>query len=139
VLFPEAAAADAPGTAECSIRTMADRLATYAGEIVLSHVDEAPELLYRTGLLTVGSLYHRNPYGYLRLRAAWESAPGPVVPPAVRATGASLLLVCGDAVPPRSGKDQDLYAALANGSAPPWLEVLLTDPVSHHVLYRVRR
>jgi hypothetical protein len=93
-------------------------------------------LLYRTGVLTVGSLYHRNAEAFMRLRAAWRSKPGAVPDAAVQATGASLLLVC-----PRADQQQGtdrpqdaLLNRLLAGEVPPWLRRIGAEP-SGYVLY----
>ena len=103
-----------------------------------------PELLYRTGILTVGSLYLRNVAAFMRLRAAWRSGPSDAVPEAVRATGATLVLVCTHAgvhagrsslvgdLPPETLLDR-----LNRGQVPPWLKEVAKDPASGHVLYRI--
>jgi hypothetical protein len=139
-LVPATAAAEAGSAADCSIRTLAPVLQIYAGQVVLSEAGETPELLYRTGILTVGSLYHRNAAGFFRLQAAWASPPSVAVPDVVRATGASLVLVCtkialqaGD-----HGEPHSLLGQLRRGITPPWLEPVLDDPLSGHRLYRVR-
>ena len=126
--------------AECSIRTLSPVLQMYAGQVVLSEAGETPELLYRTGVLTVGSLYHRNAAGFFRLQAAWASPPSATVPDAVRATGASLVLVCTKAGLPAGddGEPRNLLGQLRRGVTPPWLEPVLDDPMSGHRLYRVR-
>jgi len=130
------AAAQTPGMA-CHTRAGAALLAPYAGRIVLAEPYEAPELLYRTHVLTVGSLYHRNAEAFMRLRAAWRSQPGSTPDATVLATGARLLLVCPRAersprvadLPPDTLLDQ-LWA----GKVPPWLHRVGAEP-SGYVLY----
>ena len=56
-------------------------LAPHAGQVVLTDVNKSPELQYRSEIVTVGSLYHRNPAGFMRLRAAWRSQDAEAVPP----------------------------------------------------------
>jgi hypothetical protein len=134
-----AGAADAPAPA-CAVGGLAPLLAPYAGQVVLADVDATPELLYRTGILTVGSFYHRNIAGYMRLYAAWRSPPSDTLPEAVRATRARLVLVCPHA--PRTGLVADLpedtlWDRLGRGEVPRWLEEIAADPASGHVLYRV--
>jgi hypothetical protein len=107
---------------------------------VLADVDDTPELLYRTGVLTVGSLYHTNIAAFMRLRAAWRSGASPVEPDAVRATGAAAILACpGEArsllvqdLPPRTLLDQ-----LDQDRPPPWL-TLVGRGADGSTLYRVR-
>jgi hypothetical protein len=120
----------------CHTRAGAALLSPYAGRIVLAEPNDTPELLYRTGVLTVGSLYHRNAEAFMRLRAAWRSKPGAVPDAAVQATGASLLLVC-----PRADQQQGtdrpqdaLLNRLLAGEVPPWLRRIGAEP-SGYVLY----
>jgi hypothetical protein len=126
--------------ATCSLRGLGPMLAPYAGQVVLSDVNEVPELLYRTGVVAVGSLYTRNVVGFLRLRAAWRSGPSDTVPQAVRATRATLVLACMrpgrsalvDDLPP-----QTLLDRLNRNEAPPWLTLVAADPASGQRLYRI--
>ena len=140
IVLPRAAAAAAE-TSDCSIRPMAAALAPFAGQVVLSDVDEVPELLYRTGVLTVGSLYHRNAAAFLRLRAAWESHPSATVPEALRAAGVELVLVCtrGGPLSAGHGAPATLHKQLIDGWIPAWLTLVIDDRASGHKLYRVRR
>ena len=122
-LVPAGQAAQA-GERACGEDGLATLLAPYAGRVVLADVNETPALLWNTGVLTVGSLYHRNPAGFMRLRAAWRSEPGAAMPPAVAATGATLVLVCPSARLPRFVTDLQhptLAATLKAGTVPPWL------------------
>jgi len=81
-----------------------------------------PELLYRTPIRTVGSLYHRNAVAYLRLRDAWDSPPSDTVPAAVRATEAAYILICPSrAPPPAPGPADTLWDRLRADRSPPWL------------------
>jgi hypothetical protein len=132
-----------PGAPDCGVGGLGRFLAPYAGKVVLTNVNDVPELLYRTGILTVGSLYHRNAAGFMRLRAAWRSMPSDREPDAVRATGAVLVLVC-----PRPGTGsrwalvrdlppQTLLDRLERGEVPPWLTEVAREPASGHVLYAV--
>jgi hypothetical protein len=139
-LFSKAEASEAHPVADCSVSGLAGMLAPYAGQVVLADVNDSPELLYRTGVETVGSLYHRNVAGFLRLRAAWRSLPSDGVPPEVAASGAALVLFCpaaqrsplvGD-LPPDTLLDR-----LNHGAVPPWLHQVAADPASGNVLYRV--
>jgi hypothetical protein len=134
----DAAAAGRPG---CSVRAAAALLAPYAGRVVLADVDDTPELLYRTGVLTVGSLYHGNVAAFMRLRAAWRS-PGDAAaePDAVRLTGAAAVLAC----PGRRGRSalvadlpaDTLLDRLDRDDPPGWLRQVGRD-ASGFVLYRV--
>ena len=126
--------------ARCPNRRIADLLAPYAGQVVLADVNDSPDLLYRTGVLTVGSLYLRAGAGAARALAAWSS-PGDTAaePDAVRATGATLVLIC----PGRDAKDGEdsrvettLFERLRRNAPPPWLARVRADAAGH-VLYRV--
>jgi hypothetical protein len=108
----------------CSIRAAAAMLAPYAGRMVLAQADETPELLYRTGVRTVGSLYHDDPAAFMLQRAAWRSR-GAAQRAALDETGAAAILICPSArrsalvadLPPDTLLDQ-----LARGEPPAWLE-----------------
>ncbi|MBV8520770.1 MAG: hypothetical protein JOY71_01330, partial [Acetobacteraceae bacterium] len=132
--------AAAKGAFDCSVRDLGPLLSAYSGQVVLADVNDTPELLYRTGVLTVGSLYHRNSGAFMRLRAAWRSGPSGTVPDAVRATGASLLLFCPSKR--RSSLVFDLPAdtlldRLNRGEPPRWLTKIGEHASSGHVLYRI--
>jgi hypothetical protein len=141
-LSREARASETAATKSCDVAGLADMLAPYAGQVVLADVNDTPELLYRTRVLTVGSLYHRDMAAFLRLRAAWRSGPMDVVPPAVTATEASLVLFCPSAqrsplvadLPPDTLLDR-----LNRDAVPNWLQQIAADPVSGNILYRIMR
>jgi hypothetical protein len=132
------------GAPDCRVGGLGSMLAPYAGRVVLTDVNDVPELLYRTGILTVGSLYLRNVPAFMRLRAAWRSGPSDTVPEAVRATGATLVLACPRPVryAGRSSLVADLppetlLDRLNRGEVPPWLKEVARHPASGHVLYRI--
>ena len=128
-----------PAGKACGMHGVGALLAPYRGEVVLGSVNDTPDLLWRTGVLTVGSLYHRSPGGFMRLRAAWRSEPGQAMPPAVAATGARLVLVCPSAPLPRftaGSSGPTLAAALKAGDVPPWLHRVGDATVDGYVLYR---
>jgi hypothetical protein len=136
------AGAQPKAAASCSVRHLAAMLRPFAGQIVLGDVDDTPELLYRTDILTVGSLYHHNVAAFLRLRAAWRSFPSPTEPDALRRTGAAAVLFCPQ--PDRSLLVSDLppdtlMDRLARHDVPPWLHEVATDPASGNILYRIVR
>ena len=116
-------------------------LAQAAGAVVLTDPNLVPELLYRTRVLTVGSLYHRNAAAYMRLRDAWRTEPGDTEPEAVRATQARFVLACKGS--PRWGLVEDLpkttlLDVLIDGRPPAWLAAVAEDAQSGLVLYRVQ-
>jgi hypothetical protein len=128
----------------CSVRQAVGLLAPYAGQVVLANVDDTPELLYRTGVLTVGSLYHRNPQAFMRLREAWRSRSDGVEPAAVLATGAAAILICPGRRAAGLGRsalvadlpDGTLLDRLDRGDPPAWLREAGRDG-SGYILYRI--
>jgi hypothetical protein len=132
----------APGGPSCDGAAAARLLAPAAGAVVLTDPNLAPELLYRTQILTVGSLYHRNAAAFMRLQAAWQAEPGSAVPEAVRATRARFVLACKGA--PRSAMleglpKRTLLDQLSAGTPPPWLVPVAEDARSGFMLYRVQQ
>ena len=141
-LWSSAAAATSEAAPTCALSGSAALLAEHAGQVVLADPGDTPELLYRTHVLTVGSLYHRNVASFMRLRAAWRSAPGTIEPDAIRQTGASLVLFCRS--PARSLLVADLppdtlLDQLNRGEVPPWLHRLDEDRQSGTTLYEILR
>jgi hypothetical protein len=131
----------ASGTTSCDAAAAARLLAPAAGAVVLTDLNLVPELLYRTQILTVGSLYHRNPLAYQRLKAAWRAEPGDAVPPAVQATGARFVLACKGAVRTVLVADlpmTTLWDVLVAGTPPAWLTAVAEDVQSGFVLYQVK-
>lgn len=129
------------GAATCSVSELGGMLAPYAGQVVLTNVNDSPELLHRTGILTVGSLYHRNQPAFLRLRSAWRSGPSETVPREFTAAAIALVLFCPSAersvlvadLPPDTLLDR-----LGHGDVPVWLTRVADDTKSGHILYQVR-
>lgn len=109
----------------CDLHGIAPLLAKASGEVVLASVSDAPELLYRAPVFTVGSLYHHGIAGFMKDRAAWRAPPGQNVPEAVQATKAAYVLFC-----PEPGRyllvadlpPDTLWDALEAGTPPPWLQ-----------------
>ena len=79
---------------QCDLAAAAPVLAPYSGAVVLTNVNDGPELLYRTSIKIVGSLYHSGIPGFMRLRAAWRARNLDQPPPELRATGAQYVLAC---------------------------------------------
>lgn len=130
-----------PPPSSCPVATAVPLLADHAGAVVMADPNETPELLYLTGVKTVGSLYHRNAAAFIRLRDAWRSPASPEEPPAVRATGAQLILICPSTT--RSALVADLPVgtlrdALDAGTPPDWLIRLGDTGPTGYVLYRLR-
>lgn len=133
---PGAPPAGAPGAA-CPVEAAVPLLLPHAGRVVLSDVNDVPEILYRTRVKTVGSLYHRSAGNFLRLRAAWRGNGLATL----EAAGVELVLFCPR---PRAGSivhdlpGGTLYDALLSGQPPAWL-VEIGRGQAGHVLYEVRR
>jgi hypothetical protein len=124
----------------CSLRHIAPLLADASGQVVLAEAQNTPELLYRTGVLTVGSLYQHGLPAYFRARAAWRSVPGAAPPPAVTATGAKFILFCpaGGRYPVvRDLPKTTLWDTLAANQPPPWLSLVGQDSGTGWRLYRI--
>jgi hypothetical protein len=124
----------------CSLRHIAPLLAQAAGKVVLALPDDTPELLYRTQVETVGSLYQHGVPAYMRDRAAWRAAPGAEMAPEITATGAVYVLFCP--IPGRHVLVMDLpkntlWDALEAGTPPPWLTPAGTDAAGW-ALYKVK-
>ena len=131
----------------CKIGGLIAILAPFGNAVVLANVNDTPELLYRTQLRSVGSLYHRNSAAFMRLRAAWRSQPGTAwtdetPPPEVLATEATLLIACPSTK--RSALVQDLPPGTLDdwlnwGQVPRWLKEIARDPASGNIVYRIVR
>jgi hypothetical protein len=117
---PENAPPPAPA---CSLRNIAPFLAPYANAIITAPADAAPELLYRTQIRVIGSLYQHGLPGYFTLRAIWRSPPA-TAQAALAAANTELILVCPDQrrapyvadLPPTT-----LWDTLNTNHPPPWL------------------
>jgi hypothetical protein len=127
----------------CSIDAAVRMLAPYPGQVVLTHVDDVPELLYRTRILTVASLYHRNIDAFQRWHAAWFSGPADTLPRELNDTKATLVLFCPRADHWPFGRPQppanSLVERMLRGDVPPWLQPIDRDVTSGNVLYEVKR
>lgn len=126
----------------CSLQSFAPALRVAAGAVVLADVNLTPELLWRSDVLTVGSLYHHGVPGFLRLRDAWRAVPGSTIPAAVTATKASYVLFCTRAG--RSALVSDLpkttlWDALNDNKPPPWLVPVAKNAATGWVLYKITR
>jgi hypothetical protein len=126
----------------CKVPDAVAMLAPHPGAVVLADVNDTPELLYKTRIRTVGSLYHRDIAGFLRLRAAWRVPPATAVPAEIDAAEISLVLGCK--TPARSPLVEDLPTAtlldqVRTGHPPPWLRQIDENSTSGQVLYEVVR
>ena len=136
---PAARAETARSYPACDLRGIAPLLAPAAGQVVLAGPEDAPELLYRTQVETVGSLYHHGVAGYLRDRAAWRAVPGAEVAPELVAAKAEWVLFC-----PRPGRyalvqdlpKDTLWDGLEAGTPPVWLTLAGRNGDGWH-LYKI--
>ncbi len=117
----------------CRVADAVPMLRQAAGQIVLAHINFTPELLYRTKVLTVGSLYVRGQEAAVRLEAAWADTAWDQPGPAMEATGAHYVLVCRQAARPPAGVET-LEGRLLRGEHPDWLREVAAEP-SGFVLY----
>ena len=115
----------------CHLDAAVGMLDQAAGQIVLTNPNYVPELLYRTRILTVGSLYLRGWQGLARLHDAWESHDWDQPGPAMEATEARYVLVCRQV----AGDGDTLLDRLARGEKPAWLREVASDP-SGFVLFQ---
>ena len=132
----------ATGRGTCSAADAAVLLDAHPGAVVLTDINDTPELLYRTGIRTVGSLYHRNTEAFLRMRAAWRTTPSATVPPEIDAAAISLVLGCltGTRTPMVSDLPRvTLFDQVSTGNPPSWLRRARENPASGHTLYEVTR
>lgn len=128
--------------AACKIADATAMLASHPGAVVLAEVSDTPEILYKTEVRTVGSLYHRGIEAFSRLRAAWRVLPSDRVPPEIDAAEITLVLGCRGQVRSPLVEDLDrppLSDQLRTGNPPPWLRLIAENPGSGHVLYEVIR
>ena len=140
LLGPGLPQARAAGSGGCSLAGIAPLLAPYAGQVLLTSPSDVPELLYRTRVRTVGSLYHRGIRDFMRLRAAWRSRPTAGMPPEVLASGAAYILICPS--PYRLALVADLpedtlLDRLNRGDVPAWLVKLDGIEAGGYRLYRI--
>ena len=127
--------------AQCSMQTLTRMLAPYPGTVVLANVDDGPELLYRTRVKIVGSLYHSGIHGFMLLNAAWAAADLDHVPDELRTTSAQFVVLC-PGVPPKnmsSGHRATLFERLDSRDPPAWLHRVAGEPDSGWTLYEVER
>lgn len=124
--------------AACNVADIAPALRKLPGAIVLTGIGDTPEILWRTPVHTVGSLYHRSIGAFVRARNAWRTLPSDTLPDAVRDTGASYVLACDLASRTMLVADlptDTLQDRLTRHMPPPWLK--LEAHAGGYRLYRV--
>ncbi len=126
--------------ASCSTVGIERLLAPASGKIVLTAVNYAPQLLYRTRIIIVGSLYQHGIGGYLRARAAWRAPAASAPSPQLRATGAEFVLFCNttsrEYLGPHTAKNS-LWTLMVEHRPPYWLHLVGEDPKEGFRLYRI--
>ncbi len=123
----------------CRLRHIAPMLRPQAGAVVLSPPEDVPELLYRTRIIAVGSLYQHGIAGYLRAWHAWR-APATAESAAFAASNATFVLFCpGGQHDPLAdhARRTALWSLLSSGHKPPWLTLIAQDGANGFRLYRV--
>jgi hypothetical protein len=128
-----------PAGPTCSLRHIGPVLAPFADQIVLASAEDAPELLYRSQVHVIGSLYQHGLPGYFDLRRIWRADPA-AARGMLTAAGIKLVLVCPGR--PRNPTVADLplgtFWDAVNGNAPPgWLERIAAPPGSGFILYQL--
>ncbi len=139
-IFPAAGQATALPASSCDLRHIDTLLAPIGTATTLAPPDATPELLFRTQITTVGSLYQHGVPGFLRLSNAWRTVPGATVPAAVIATKASYVLFCGS--PTRyllvaDLPETTLWDTLNGNRPPPWLHLQSRDLATGWRLYKI--
>jgi hypothetical protein len=121
--------------AGCDARAAAPALAPFAGRIVLTWINDAPALLWFSGIVTVAGPYHRAEQRIFSVMDAFAEKAFATAPPATfKRTGAIAVLVC-TTQQHAAGSFAD---ALARGAPPPWLAPVPVAPDSGYRLYAVR-
>jgi len=129
----------AKGEPSCGLHNIGALLDPLGHAVLLADMEITPELLYRTKVETVGSLYQHGVPAYLRAYDAWRAVPGATEPAAVAATNAAYVLFCPAATRFRPVADlppDTLWDALQAGHIPPWLTLAGTTAQGWR-LYRI--
>jgi hypothetical protein len=124
----------------CHVRDIVPALDGLGPAVVLTEISDTPEILWRTPVSTVGSLYHRSIGAFMAARAAWRSGPSAALPDAVRTTGAAYILACDslgrtrliDDLPPETLQDR-----LERHDVPAWLQQVAKG--GGYRLYRIEK
>jgi len=125
----------------CALRDIASLVAPAARRIVLTRPDAVPELLYRTEIIAVGSLYQHGIDAYLRAWTAWRTPlDGAAKPAAIVASRAEFVLFCPDGQSDAlaaTAPAGSLWASLVDGRPPPWLTLVGEQGATGFRLYRI--
>jgi hypothetical protein len=110
--------------AKCHASDIRSALLQANDALVLTEFSDTPEILWRTRVRTIGSLYHRSIRSFMLARDAWRSGPSLTVPGAVLATKARYILACDMNGRPSFVSDlpeTTLQDRLDRREVPPWL------------------
>jgi hypothetical protein len=110
--------------AKCHVSEIRPALLQANDALVLTEISDTPEILWRTRVRTIGSLYHRSIKAFMLARSAWRSGPSQTVPDAVLATQARYVLACDMNGRPSILSDlpeTTLQDRLNRRDVPPWL------------------
>jgi hypothetical protein len=110
--------------AKCRVSDIQSALLQADDGLVLTEFADAPEILWRSHVRTIGSLFHRSIRSFMLARDAWRSGPSQTVPDAMLATQAKYILACDMHGRPMfvSGlSETTLQDRLNRHEAPPWL------------------
>jgi hypothetical protein len=124
----------------CSLHNIAALMAPAAGKIVLTPMADVPDLLYRTRIIGVGSLYQHGIEGYVRAWNAWRAPAATGESSALAATKAQFVLFCpGGAHNPLThhGKKSSLWSMLSAGNTPAWLRLVAQQKRTGFRLYQI--
>jgi hypothetical protein len=109
--------------------------------ILLTHPDQAPEVLYWTGHRVVAGLYHLNVDGLTDAVAVATARDDAKAREILQRRGVAYVLVCAAQPPPGARRDEaQLFHRLERGQAPDWLKLQpWPGPIGSDLrLYRVR-
>lgn len=134
--------------ANCSLRDAVRLIKPLGSAVVLTDANIGPALLFNTQVKIVGSFYHAGIKGYMRLKAAWESAEHQNIPPEVIITGSQYVLFCtskgvqeevnNSADPNPKISPSSLWDRLDSRRVPPWLSEVSSSTSSGWVLYQIQ-
>jgi len=132
--------ANEPGSLpRCPVPAAVQLLKPYAGAVVAADPNIGPELLYRTDVEIVGSIYLWNIAAAMRLRAVWRARDLDGVAAELRAANAQYVLACRGIrrAPFVDGPETTLFDRLNRGDPPDWLHPAAEAKGSGWTLYAV--
>lgn len=131
-----------PGAPSCALRNIAPLLVPAAGSIVLTRPEEVPELLYRTGIIGVGSFYQHGIGAFVDAWTSWRApSANAAEPDALVKSGARFVLFCPasqDYPLAKGAAATSLWTSLAGGRVPSWLALVGEQKATGFRLYRIQ-